>query len=99
MAVIEKDPPKYIDELIHSSFALMTWDCFTNAMPILVLLLSISVLEKRHIPVLDIRIAPYSFDFVPVLVLLAVFLSVYFVVHFVLCMSIILRLLLKKYGF
>jgi len=49
MAVIEKDPPKSIDELIHSSFALMTRDCFTNAMPILVLLLSISVLEKRHI--------------------------------------------------
>ena len=95
MAVIEKDPPKSIDELIHSSFTVMTRDCFTNAMPILVLLLSISVLEKRHIPVLDIRIAPYSFDFVPVLV----FLSVYFVVHFVLCMSIILRLLWKKYGF
>lgn len=99
MAVIEKDPPKSIDELIHSSFTLTTRDCFTNALPILVLLLSMSVLEKRHIPVLDIRIASYSFDFVPILVLLAVFLSVYFVVHFVQCMSIILTLLWEKYGF
>jgi len=61
MAMIGKDRPSSIDGSIHSSVALRTRDCFTNAIMISVLLLSISVSQKREVPVLDIRITPYSF--------------------------------------